>query len=150
MILEILKFVHVVSGVIGICAGTWVVFGIVAGRMFQRWTVVFLKCGLVASATGLFFPFHHFLPTHWAAMSVVYVSGIAVLAWRRYHFVGIWAHLFTLSIMLVFCLSVLVVIAHVFKMLFPTQPNLLFLITESMVMLFFVGLGILTVKRYRN
>jgi hypothetical protein len=63
---------------------------------------------------------------------------------------------FALGIIIVVCLNVLVVNAHildylpVFKMLAPTQPKLLFLITESMVMLLFAGLGIFTVKRYRN
>jgi peptidoglycan/LPS O-acetylase OafA/YrhL len=53
-----------------------------------------------------------------------------------------------LSTMLVWCLDVLVVIAHVFEMLIPTQPTL-FLIMESIVVLLFVGSGLFIVKRYR-
>lgn len=105
---------------------------------------------LIASVTGLLIPFHHFLPTHWAAISAVYVVGIAVLAWRRYGLEGIWALIFALSTMLVFCLNILVVIAHVFEMLIPTQPKLLFLITELMAMLLFAGFGLFTVRMYRN
>lgn len=149
MILEILKFVHVVFGAVAIGAGARAVFGILKGKLFKKWTVVFLKCALVASVTGLLFPFHHFLPTHWAAMSAVYVSGVVVLAWRRYHLADIWALIFALSIMLVLCLDILVVIAHVFEMLIPPQHKLSFLITESMVMLLFVGLGIFAVRKYR-
>jgi hypothetical protein len=150
MIVEILKIVHVVFGTVGIGAGAWVVFGILEGKLFKKWAVVFLKCSLVASATGLLFPFHHFLPTHWAAMAAVYVSGAAVLAWRKYHLAGIWALLFALSTMLVFCLDILTVIAHAFEMLIPTQPKPLFLVTELMVMLLFVGFGLFTVRRYHN
>jgi hypothetical protein len=150
MILLILKFVHVVFGAVGICAGAWILFGVLEGKLFTRWAIVFLKCTLVASATGLLFHPQHFLPTQWAAMSAVYVSGVAVLAWRRYGLVGIWALIFALSTMLVFCLDTLVVIAHVFQTLIPTQPKPLFLIAELMVMLLFVGVGLFTVKRYRN
>jgi hypothetical protein len=150
MILEILKFVHVAFGAVGIGTGAWVVFGILKGKLFKKWTVVFLDCALVVSVTGLLFPFNHFFPTHWVAMSAVYVSGVAVLAMRKYHLADIWALIFALSIMLVLCLDILVVIAHVFAMLIPTQPKLLFLITELMAMLFFAGLDLFIVRRYRN
>jgi Mn2+/Fe2+ NRAMP family transporter len=82
-------------------------------------------------------------------MSAVYVVGVAVLAWRRYHLADIWALILALNIMLVLCLDILVVIAHVFVMLIPPQPKLSFLITESIVMLLFVVLGIFTARKYR-
>lgn len=150
MIFVILKLVHVIFGAVGIGAGAWIVFGFLTGKSLKRWPIVFLKCSLVASATRLLFSFHHFLPTHWAAMSGIYISGIAVLAWCKYRLAGIWALVFALSTMLVLCLNILVVIAHVFEKLVPTQPRLLFLITELMAMLFFAGLDLLIVRRYRN
>jgi hypothetical protein len=149
MISEILKFVHVVSGAIAIGAGAWMLFGALEGKLFKKWAVIFLKCAVVASATGLLFPSHYFLPTHWVAMSAVYVSVVAVLAWRIYGLAGIWALLFALSTMLVWCLDVLVVIAHVFVMLIPTQPKLFLIIMESVVILLFAGFGLFIVKRYR-
>jgi hypothetical protein len=142
-------FIHAISGAIAIGAGAWVLSGFLKGKLFKKGAIVFLKCAVVASATGLLFPFHHLLPTHWAAMSSVYVSGVAVLSWRRYGLAGIWPLLFALSTMLVWCLDISVVIAHVFELLIPTQHKM-FLITESTVKLLFVGLGLFIVKRYRN
>ena len=150
MILEILKFVHVVFGAVGIGAGAWILFGILEGSCSRGGPSSSSMRHLLASATGLLFHPQHFLPTQWAAMSAVYVSGVAVLAWRRYGLVGIWALIFVLSSMLVFCLDILVAIAHVFQTLIPTQPKPLFLITELMVMLLFIGVGLFTVKRYRD
>ncbi len=150
MILGFLKFVHIVFGLIGLVAGIWVLFGMLAGEFLEKWAVIFLKCALAASVTGLLFPFHHFLPTHWAAMLGIYTSGIAVLAWRRYHLAGIWALVFVLCIAFVLCLDVLVVIAHIFGMLALTHPRLLFPVIESIVTLLFAGFCIFTVKRYRN
>ena len=149
MVLVILRLVHVVFGAVGICAGAWVLFGILEGKLFKKWAGVFLNCALVASATGLLFLSHHF-PTHWAAMCAVYVSGVAVLAWRRYGLAGIWALIFAWSSMLVLCLEILVVIAHGFHILNPTYPNQLFLTTESMVIALFIGFCIFTVKKYRD
>jgi hypothetical protein len=150
MIFVILKLVHAIFGAIGIGAGAWMVFSILTGKSLKKLPIVFLKCSLVASATGLLFPFHHFLPTHWAAMSGIYISGIAVLAWCKYHLAGVWTLIFSLSTMLVFCLDIFVVIAHVFKMLIPTQPKPFFLITELMAMLLFAGIGLFIVRKYFN
>lgn len=150
MIFVILKLAHVIFGSIGIGAGTWMVLGILTGKSRERWSIVFLECSLVASATGLLFPFHHFLPTHWATMFGIYISGMAALAWCKYHIVGIWALIFALSTVLVFCLNILVVIVHVFEMLIPAQHKLLFLTMELIAMLFFAGLGLSIVRRYRN
>ena len=150
MILTMLKLVHVVAGSIAIGVGIWVLFGLLTGKLLEKWTAVFLRCALVASVTGLLFPFHNFLLTHRLAMAAVYVSGLAVLAWRRYHLAGRWALLFALSTILVLCLDILVVIAHVFAVLIPAQPSQLFLTAESMVILLFAGLCISVVKRYRD
>jgi len=150
MITEILKFVHGISGLIGICAGARVVLGILTGKPLMRWPTVFLKSSLVASATGLLFPFHHLSLTYWAAISAVYVSGAAVLALRKFHLAGHWALFFALSLLLVLYLNFVVVIAHVFEMLIPTQPKPLFLITEFLAALLFTGFGLFTVRRYRN
>lgn len=149
MIFAILKFVHIISGVIAISAGSWMLFGVLAEKFNRKWAVVFLDSALVASATGLLFPFSHFHSTQWAAMSAVYVVGVAVLAWRRCGLAGIWALIFALISMLALYLEIFVVIVHIFEMLIPPQPKLLFFITESMAMLFFVGLGIFTVKKFR-
>jgi hypothetical protein len=149
MILEILKIVHAVFGAAGISAGTWVVFGFLKGQLFTKWTVVFLNCALVTSVTGLLIPFHHFLPAHWAAISAVYVVGVAVLAWRKYGLIGIWALLFAFSTMLVLCIDVLVVLSHIFERLIPIQPKVHFFIAESMVILLFIGLKLFTVRLYR-
>jgi hypothetical protein len=150
MILGFLKFIHVTFGLIGLVAGTRVLFGMLAGVFLEKWVVIFLKCALAASVTGLLFPFHHFLPTHWAAMLGIYTSGIAILAWRRYYLAGIWALVFVLCIAFVLCLDVLVAIAHIFGMLVFTHHKLLFPLIESMVTLLFAGFCIFAVTRYRN
>jgi len=150
MILEALKLVHVVTGAIAFGAGVHAVRCILTVKPLRWWPILFLECALLASATGLLFPFHHLLPTHWAAMSVVYVSGAAVLALRKYHLGDIWSLLFALSIVLALYLCIVVAIAHVFDMLIPTEPKSFFVIAEFTVILLFAVLGLFIARMYRN
>ena len=90
VILKILKSVYVAIGAVAIGAGAWIVFGHLTGKLLKRWPIVFLKCALVASASVLLFPLYHFLPTYWAIMFGIYISGMSALAWCKYRLVGIW------------------------------------------------------------
>lgn len=156
MILGILRFVHVVFGLIAIGAGVLVLYGMFLGRLLNKGVVIFLKCALAVSVTGLLFPFHSFLPTHWAAMLGIYLSGMAVLAWRKFHLAGGWSLVFALSIIILLCLNIAVSIAHIFrfmpifKTLAPTQSKLLFFVSELIAMLPFAGLCIFAFKRFRK
>jgi hypothetical protein len=156
MLFMILKFVHVASGLLAIAAGVTVLFGILTGGLREKSAVIFLEGTLAVSATGLLFPFHTALPTHWSAMLAVYLCGVAILSWRRFHLVDGWELTFVLSIICVLCLIILVVVMHSFEylvalgMLSPPEARLPFLIAGGIVILLFAGIGIFTVRRYRT
>lgn len=147
MVYAILKYVPTVSGMIAIGAGAGALFGILQGKIFKKWICIFLKSSLVTSAMGLLFAFHQFHPAYWVSMFAVYVAGMAILAWRRYCLAGIWALLFALSILLVWCLDLYIAVQQLFELLIPTH-SMLFLFLESTVLLLFVGFCIVFVKRY--
>jgi len=156
MILNILTFLHVVSALIAIGFGAIVSFGILTRELLNKWPVRFLQCSLVTSVTGLMFPFHQFLPTHGAYMLSVYLSGVAVLAWRKFHFAGIWSSIFGMSITIVLYLDVLAVIVQVFKhtpslmALAPTLSESPFLVTEFVVLMPFAMYSIFAAKRFHD
>jgi hypothetical protein len=156
MIVNILTFIYIVLGLIAIGAGTMVLFGLLTGLLSNKWAVLFLKCSLAASVTGLLIPFKHFTLTQEAAMLSVYGAGVAVLAWRKFHFMGVWKSIFAWSITLVLYLNIVVAITQVFKRIslfnppIPTQFDLPFLVTQSVVLTIFVVLGIVAVKRFRH
>jgi hypothetical protein len=74
MFLVVLKFVHIFFGVVGMGSGAWVLRGVLCGKLFKKWALLFLLCALITSASGLLFPLHDFLIVRWAAMSAVYVG----------------------------------------------------------------------------
>jgi hypothetical protein len=156
MIVSILTFIYFGLELIAIGAGAMALFGLLTGLLPNKWVVLFLKCSLVASVTALLIPFKHFTLTQEAAMLSVYGTGAAVLAWRKFHFMGVWQSIFVWSITLVLYLNVVVAITQVlkrispFKPLNPTQFDMPFLATQSVVLAVFVVLGIVAVKRFKH
>lgn len=156
MILGILKFAHVVLALVGLGAGVGLLWGMVSGGRIKRWAVPFLKFTLLASATDILLSLYHPGLARWGAMLVVYVSGLAVLALRKFHLAGIWAPTFVLSLISVLCLDFLVAVVHLFRFLSaynlvpPERTSQLLFFTASIVMLFFAALGIFAMRRYRN
>jgi hypothetical protein len=156
MILSILTFLHVVSALLAIDFGAIVLVGILTRELPNKWAVLFLRCSLITSLTALLFPFHPFIPTHWAYMLSVYLSGAAVLAWRKFHFAGVWSSIFAMSIPIILYLDVLAVIIQIFKhipslmALAPTLSESPFIVTEFVVLMPFAMYGILAARRFHH
>lgn len=156
MVLSFLTFIHILCGLVGIGSGAVVLLGMLKGELFEKSAAIFLAGSLVASVTGFFFPCSHLLPTHGAAMLGIYVAAMAIPAWRMFYLVGMWSSIFALSIVVILGLDTLVAVAHAFifmpvlRNLAPTQTESPFLVTEFVVMLVFVVLSVIAVKRFRN
>ena len=156
MILSILTFLHVASALVAIGFGAIVLVGILTREFINKWPVRFLRFSLITSLTGLLFPFHQFLPTHWAYMLSIYLSGAAVLAGRKFHFAGVWSSIFVMSIPIVLYLDVLAVIVQAFKhipslmALAPTLSESPFLVTEFVVLMPFAIYAVVAAKRFHN
>jgi hypothetical protein len=156
MIVSILTFIYFGLELIAIGAGAMALFRLLTGSLPNKWAVLFLKCSLVASVTALLVPFQHFTLTQEAAMISVYGTGAAVLAWRKFHFMGVWKSIFAWCITLVLYLNIAVALTQAFrrisqfKPLNPTQFDMPFLVTQSVVLAIFVVLGIVTVKRFNH
>ena len=154
--MSILRFVYAVCDLLAIGAGTIVLFGLLTGELIDKWAALFLKCALAASVTGLFFPLHDFTLVEICSMLSVYVSGMAILAWRRFHLSGVWRSIFALTITIVLYLNVVVAIDQVFEQmsllmgLAPAQSELTFRATQFLVMLLFAVIGMVAVKRFHN
>lgn len=148
----ILTLIHVLSGLAAIGSGARVLWNILDEDPIERWAVIFLRCTLLASVTGLFFPFDHFLPTHWNAMFSVYATCVAVLAWRKSDLSHNWNLVFTLSVLSILFMDIILAIAHIFTFvpalaeLSPTRSWSMLLINIS-VMLSFAAFGASVIMR---
>ena len=154
--MSILRFVYAVCGLLAIGAGTKVLFGLLIGELIEKWAVLFLRCTLAASVIGLFFPLDDFALVQRCSMLAVYVSGVAILAWRKFHLSGVWHSIFALTITTVLYLNVVVAIDQLFEQMFrftrfgPAQFELISRATQCVVMVLFGVIAIVAVKRFHS
>ena len=156
MILSILTSFHVLLVLLATVSSVVVLKGLLTRDLIEASAVRFFKYSLVASVTGLLFPFHHLTETQEASMLSVYASGAAILAWRRFQLAGVWSSVFAVCTDIVIYLNVFFAIVQSFKlipqlkMLAPTLTESPFLVTTFATMLFFVMHGFIAVKRFHN
>jgi hypothetical protein len=156
MIVSILTFIYFGLELIAIGAGAMALFGFLTGILLNKWVVLFLKCSLATSVTGLLVPSSHFTLTQGASMLSVYLSGVAVWAWHKFHLTGVWRSIFALSTTLVLYLNIVVAITQAFKQIslfkapIEADFDLPFIATQSVVLTIFAVLGLIAVKRFRH
>lgn len=158
MMSSIFTFVYIACDLVAIGTGAAVVFGLLRGKLLGEITVLFLRYALITNVIGLLFPFPHFLLTQKEQISTVsvYVSGVAILAWRKYNFAGIWRSIFVLSTTIVLYLSVLAVIGQVFRRVTLFNAPILeqfkspIFVIHAAITLFFVVLGVAAARRFHE
>ena len=149
-------FVHVVLSLIGIFTGFVVVFGLLTAKRLDGWTAIFLASTALTSVTGFMFPFHKFLPSHGVGIVSLVVLALAIPARYVFHLVGGWRRTYVITAMIALYLNVFVLIAQLFmkvpalKAMAPTQSEPPFLVTQLVVMAFFVVLAVLATIRFRS
>jgi hypothetical protein len=154
MILSILRLGYAVCDLISIGSGTIVLFGLLSGELIDKWATRFLRYSLATSITGLLISLHDFTLVQECSILTVYTSGLAILAWRKFHLSGIWRSIFALTITIVLYLNVVVAIDQAFEQIFritgltPAQSELTSQGTQFLVMLLFAVIGIVAVKRF--
>jgi hypothetical protein len=154
--MSILRFVYTVCDLVAIGAGTIVLFGLLTGELIDKWAVRFLRSTLAASVIGLFLSLHDFTVVQGCSMLAVYASGVAILAWRKFHLSGVWRSIFALTITTVLYLNVVVAIDQVFEQMFrftrwaPAQSDLASRTAQYVVMVLFAVIGIVAVKKFHR
>jgi hypothetical protein len=146
---------HVVVSLIGIGSGLVVVFGLLKAKPLDGWTALFLVSTVLTSVTGFGFPFDHFLPSHKVGILSLVVLAVAILARYAFHLAGAWRWLYVVGAVVALYFNVFVLVVQAFekapalRALAPTQSEPPFLITQLIVLVLFVVLGIFAVNRFR-
>ena len=131
-----LTVIHVVISLIGILSGLVVMFGMLARKRFDRWTVLFLATTVATSATGFFFPFHGFTPAIGVGIISLVVLAVAILARYVRHLAGAWRWIYVVSASAALYFNVFVLVVQLFqkvpdlKALAPTQSEPPFAATQ--------------------
>jgi len=147
--------VHVAISLVAIFSGFVVLFGLLTSRRLDHWTSFFLLTTAATSVTGFLFPFHGFTPAIVVGIISLVVLAVAIFARYPRKLVGAWRPLYVISAMTALYLNVFALIAQVFlnipavKALAPTLLEPPFFVTQLLVLIVFVVLGILATLRFR-
>jgi hypothetical protein len=145
---------HVLISLVGIGSGLIVMFGFLTGKRLDGLNAVFLVTTVLTSATGFGFPFEHLLPSHKVGILSLVVLAVAIPARYVYHLAGAWRKVYVVAASIALYLNVFVLVVQGFlkvpalKVLAPTQSEPPFLIAQLVVLVVFVGLTILSAKRF--
>lgn len=146
---------HVLISLVAIGSGLIVMYGMLTGKRLDRWTSLFLATTVLTSVTGFGFPFTGVTPAIRLGIISLVVLGIAYLARYTRNMAGGWRVAYVISAALALYLNVFVLVVQSFekvpalKVIEPTQKEAPFAIAQSAVLIMFVGLTILAVKRFR-
>ena len=147
--------IHVIISLIAIAAGFITVFGMLTGNRMARWTAVFLVLTILTSVTGFGFPFERVLPSHAVgAVSLVFLA-VALYAVYVQHLAGPWRWVYVVSAVVALWFNVFVLIVQAFqkiaflKALAPNQSEPPFQIAQGAVLVAFVVMAILAVRKFR-
>jgi len=145
---------HVVLSLIGIGTGLVVLVGMYRSKLLDGWTGAFFATTILTSVTGYVFPAEKVLPSHIVGAVSLIVLAIAVLGFYRYHLQGSWRWIYVVTAIIALWLNVFVAVAQSFAKipflhgLAPTQSEPPFGISELVVLIDFIGLGIGAVRSF--
>ena len=146
---------HVVISLIGILAGAVVLAEMIAGRRLAAWNAIFLVTTVVTSVTGFFFHADSFAGPQVIGGISLAALAVALFALYGRSLAGFWRATYVASAVLALYLNVFVAIVQAFQKLpflealAPTQSEPPFLVAQSIVLVAFVILGFLAVRRFR-
>lgn len=145
---------HVGLSLMGILAGCVVAAGWFTSRRLPLWTAVFLATTLLTSITGFLFPIQGLDPARVVGLISVVVLAAALFALYGQRLTGPWRWIYVLSAVLALYLNVFVAVVQAFEKipllhgLAPTQKELPFQVAQLLVLVAFILIGVLAVKRF--
>jgi len=152
--LENFTLLHTVISLIGILSGLLVLFGMLDGKAYPILTVLFLLTTVLTSATGFFFPSATVMPSHIVGGISLVALALAVAAVTVFRLRGSWRWFYIVSAVLSLYLNVFVGVVQAFRKLSflqplaPTQSEPPFLIVQIVVLVIFIALGVIAVRRF--
>jgi hypothetical protein len=152
--------VHVIISLIGIAAGTIVMFGLLGSNRMPGLTAIFLLFTILTSATGFLIPpllSEKLLPSHIVGILSLVLLAIACIALYAMKLAGAWRWIYAVTALLSLYFNVFVLVIQGFlkvpalHALAPGEPpgGPVFAVVQLIVLVFFVIVIIGAVRRFR-
>jgi len=144
----------VIISLIGIVAGAFALRGMIENKPLDFWAPLFLATTVLTSVTGFLFHFTSFGPPEIVGAISLVVLAIALVALYPSHLAGVWRPVYVVTAVLAFYLNFFVLVAQAFQKigflhaLAPTGSEPPFLVAQVVVLVAFLALGTLAVRRF--
>ena len=154
MSLQTFTVLHVIFSLVGIGTGFVVVYGMLKASRLPVWTAVFLVTTVLTSVTGFFFPFEKLLPSHIVGIISLVVLTPTILGLYAFHLEGRWRSVYVVGSVVALYFNTFVLVAQSFlkipplTALAPTGSEPPFAVAQLLVLVIFIGLGVLTVRKF--
>jgi hypothetical protein len=146
--------IHVILSLIGIASGLVVLYGMVTGSPLVALTAIFLLTTILTGVTGFPLPPFGFDPPRVVGILLLILLALAVLGLYVFRLGGAWRWVYVVTAVMALYLNVFVGVTQAFQKLpslqplAPTQSEPPFLIAQIVVLVIFIALGALAVKRF--
>jgi hypothetical protein len=146
---------HVVLTLVAIGSGLIVAGGIFASHKLPGTTALFLFTTALTSVTGFLFPIRGFTPALGVGILACVILAVALFALYKEHLVGAWRWIYVITALVSLYLNVFVLVAQSFmkvsalNALAPTQSEPPFAITQAVVLVIFILIGLIAVVKFR-
>jgi hypothetical protein len=149
MVHPFLEF-HVVVSLIGIVSGLIVLYGLLNGRAYGGWTVLFLVTTILTSATGFFLPPFGFDPPRAVGILSLVLLAAAVAAYYVFQLAGAWRWVYVVTALAALYLNCFVGVIQAFAKLSFLQDlaGPPFRAAQLAVLAIFVALGFVAVRKF--
>lgn len=155
MSLQTFTLFHVIICLIGIASGFVVVIGFLTAKRFNLSTAIFFITNIATSVTGFMFPFTGLKPSYVVGTLALIVLVIGLVARYSKGMAGGWRATYVITSIIALYFNVFVLVVQSFEKvsslhaLAPTQSEPPFAIAQGIVLVLFIVLGVLSVKRFR-
>ena len=146
---------HVIITLVAIGSGLMVVGGMFASHKLPGTTALFLFTTALTSLTGFLFPIHGFTPALGVGIVACVILAVALFALYKERLVGAWRWIYVVTAIISLYLNVFVLVAQSFMKVSalnafaPTQSEPPFAITQAVVLLVFILIGLIAVVKFR-
>jgi hypothetical protein len=160
--IQTFTIIHVIISLIAIATSFIVMFGMLGSNRLPGWTGLCLFFTALTTVTGFMFPFNGFTPAIGTGIVSVVLLLFALVGLYAKKLAGSWRWIYVVTAVAAFWFNVFVLIVQSFEKVkllnaaapmvgppFAEPANTYFVITQGLILVVFVVLGFLAVRKFR-
>jgi hypothetical protein len=145
---------HTTISLLQLVSGIAVIWGLIMSSGGRAWTIIYFASAIATCVTGFMFPFTGFLPSHATGILTLVLLLAAAIACYGFGLAGAARWTYAVCVVASIYLSAFVTVVQAFlkvpplHALAPAGSEPPFVVTQGVVLLVFIGLGVAAARRF--